>query len=69
MTSLEYVRSFRVGPITIFDTALAVAGMVGIASYLDRPLWQGVVLTLPAAVVSHWLTGIPTPLNTALGLN
>ncbi len=63
MTLLETLRTPKIGPFAVFDTATALAGMWIAAPYLGisrrRALWA----TIPIGVVTHAVLGIDTPLN------
>lgn len=70
MITIETLRSVRIGPFTVFDTATAYIGVFLLAplltklfsryhSYISRTQW--VWLTLPIAVVFHLALSLNTP--------
>ncbi len=70
MFSLEYLRQFRIGPFTIFDTVSAYLGvflLVPILSWLFSkvnlkiPVVSWVWLTMPISVLFHVLFSQSTP--------
>lgn len=71
MITLEYLRDFRVGPFTMFDTTLAFIGMLilspiltWIASklHLKVPAISWLWLTIPVSVPFHAIFQQDTPL-------
>lgn len=71
MFSLEYLRSFRIGPFTIFDTVGSYVGvlilspiLIWLASRLRLhiPLSSWLWFTLPLAVLFHVIFQQSTPL-------
>lgn len=71
MNTLEYLRQFRIGPFTIFDTVLAYLGvlilspiLMWLASkfHLKIPIVSWLWFTLPLAVIFHIIFNQSTPL-------
>lgn len=75
MYIIQYVRSFRIFDIALFDLIASIIGLYYLFSFLypNQPnvfYWSWVaVLVLPISVVAHLLTGTPTMLNYYLGLS
>lgn len=63
MTTLENLRSYRLGPFAIFDFASAYGAVYFLAPKLNINRKQALWLTLPAAIIIHKLTNQETPLN------
>lgn len=70
MFSLEYLRQFRIGPFTIFDTASAYLGILLLSPILSWlfskvnlkiPVVSWVWLTMPISVLFHVLFSQSTP--------
>ena len=70
MDFIGVLRQFRIGPFTIFDTALAYAGIYLVSPlltklfsrlhlYISRTAWLW--LTLPIAAIFHLVLHINTP--------
>jgi uncharacterized membrane protein len=74
--TLEYLRSFRLFDIALFDLILAIAGMVMAAllvhKYTDYDkktlIMIFVALTIPLGIVVHASLGIDTSLNRMIGI-
>jgi hypothetical protein len=73
MTTLEWLRSFRLGGIALFDLITAFAGMIFLA-YIIHKVWfpksdlkmfifVAVLLTIPVGMVFHWLFGVKTKIS------
>lgn len=73
MKTLDYLRSFRLGGIALFDLITAFAGMVLLA-YILHKVWfpksnlkmfifVAILLTIPVGMVFHWLFGVKTKLR------
>ncbi|AHB41060.1 hypothetical protein P148_SR1C00001G0253 [candidate division SR1 bacterium RAAC1_SR1_1] len=72
MNVIEFLRQFRVGGYAIFDLVVAFGGMYLLAPLLSRlfkkiriivPRLNRVFLTLPIAVIVHFLVGNITPMT------
>jgi len=72
MTTIEFLRQFRVGDFAIFDFAAAFLGIYLASSFLSRiflkikikiPKRNWVFLTLPIAIIIHLLIGNITPMT------
>lgn len=72
MNILEYLRQFRIGEYTIFDTALAFLGVFLLAPVLSKiflklrisiPKRNWLFLTLPISIPVHLLFGQMTPMT------
>lgn len=70
MTTLEYLRSFRIGEYAIFDFAVSFIGIALLAPLLtklflkiriDIPLYSWLAFTIPLSIVVHLLFGKMTP--------
>lgn len=66
MTSIEYLRSFRLGEYAIFDLAASFLGIWLLSPllsrlfrliHLDIPLRSWLLLTIPLAILMHALVG------------
>ncbi len=75
MFSVEYLRQFRIGPFTIFDTVSAYLGILLLAPLLvflfskinfKIPVVSWVWLTMPLSVLFHVLFRQTTPIITIL---
>lgn len=77
--TLQDLRRFRVCGIAMFDTFLALIGLIGIVtiawkvhfnklSYINF-LVVAILLVFPLAIFSHVLVGVNTSLNYDLGLS
>jgi hypothetical protein len=71
MISIEYLRQFRIGPFTIFDTGAAYLGVLILSPilswlmsklHLKVPIISWLWFTLPLSVISHILLHQKTPL-------
>jgi hypothetical protein len=71
--SLALLRSFRLGPIALFDLLAAFAGTFAVLAYVHD--WRGnhgahalvsVVLALSLGTAAHVALGISTPITRAL---
>jgi hypothetical protein len=71
MITLEYLRNFRIGPFTLFDTTFAYLGVLILSPILTRlalkislkiPTASWLWFTLPLSVFFHILFGQKTPL-------
>lgn len=74
MNTLEFLRSFRIFNIALFDLIAGILGLHLIIMYFtpNRPhsfhwAWS-VLLVLPLGVVSHYYFGVDTQLNRYLGI-
>lgn len=72
MTTLEYLRSFRLGEFAIFDFSLAYVGICLLTPMLNKIILptkrqlsrlQWLLLVLPLSIIIHYLTGNITPLT------
>lgn len=70
MFSLEYLRQFRIGPFTIFDTVSAYIGILLLSPILSWlfskvnlkiPVVSWIWLTMPISVLFHVLFSQSTP--------
>jgi len=65
MTTIEKLRSHRIGPFAIFDFTASYVGVWMLAPYLknyatrEQLMW----LTVPIGIATHVVIGKPTPLN------
>ncbi len=71
MVSIEYLRDFRVGPFTIFDTTIAFAGVLILSpiltwlaskAHLKVPTVTWLWFTIPVSVIFHAIFKQNTPL-------
>lgn len=71
MTTLEYIRQFRIGEYAIFDLAVAFLGVYLLAPLLSKlflklrlnvPKINWLFLTLPIGILVHILVGSITPM-------
>lgn len=71
MISIEYLRQFRIGPFTIFDTATAYMGILILSPiltwlvsklHLKIPIISWLWFTLPLSVIFHTILHQSTPL-------
>ena len=63
MTTIEKLRSHRIGPFAVFDfVATYVAVWYG-APHLKLPRKRAMWLAIPAGIIVHELLGLKTPLN------
>ncbi len=71
MMSIEYLRDFRVGSITLFDTTLAFAGVLILSpiltwlaskAHLKIPTVSWLWFTIPVSVIFHAIFKQNTPL-------
>lgn len=71
MTTLEFLRQFRIGEYAIFDLSLSFLGMWLLSSslsklfrkvHLDIPKINWVYLTLPIGILAHIMVGRITPM-------
>jgi hypothetical protein len=75
MSLLQYLRSFRIFEIALFDLIASIIGLYYILRFIqpnqsNEFYWSWVaVLVLPLSVISHLLTDTPTMLNYYLGLS
>jgi hypothetical protein len=73
--NLQYIRSFRVFNIALFDLIGTFIGLYVLLTWLlpSRPTFFYIswvlVGALPLSVLSHYLFNIPTQLNYNLGLS
>ncbi len=72
MTTIDYLRQFRIGEFAIFDFAASFLGMLLLSPLLSRlakkfgwivPRQNWVFLTIPVSILVHLLTGNMTPLT------
>lgn len=73
MEILDYLRSFRLGGIALFDLITAFAGMIFLAyvihkvwfpkSNLKMLIFVAILLTIPVGMIFHWLFGVKTKLH------
>lgn len=72
MLSIAYLRHFRFGPFTYFDTLGSLIGVYFLAPHLSKlfrkinleiPEHSWIYLTLPIAVLTHFAIGKNTPLT------
>lgn len=72
MTTLEFLRQFRIGDYAIFDLALAILGMALLAPLLSKlflklhieiPRKNWPILALPLGILAHLLVGNITPMT------
>lgn len=70
MVSLEYIRQFRIGPFTIFDTVSAYLGILILAPLLEWltskinlkiPVISWMWFTMPLSVIFHIIFRQSTP--------
>lgn len=70
MLTIEYLRSFRFGPFTYFDTLGAFLGTALLAPLLSKlfkkagiviPFQSWLWFVLPISVIAHSLKGVETP--------
>lgn len=75
MISLEYLRQFRIGPFTIFDTVIAYVGILILSPILNWlmsrlrlkiPIISWFWFTLPLSVIFHIIFHQSTPLTKIL---
>lgn len=67
MQAFQRLRdSTRMGQFTMLDFAVAM----GAGAYLTKDTcpYKGALLAIPVGIITHFLLGIKTPLNDALGL-
>lgn len=67
-STLDYLRSFRICEIALFDLILAFAGMIYLSYLLHFDTTLAIALTIPLGIAVHWIFGISTTLNRKLGL-
>ncbi len=69
--TIEYLRQFRIGGFTIFDTSASILGVFLLAPLLsglfrfiglDIPRKSWLYLVLPMGILAHYLSGIKTPM-------
>lgn len=69
-SNLEYIRSFRIQKIALFDL---ISAMAASAWLFKRNKWgtyyQGALAAVPIGIVAHYLLGVNTQLNYYLGLS
>ncbi|MCA9369427.1 hypothetical protein KC721_03945 [Candidatus Woesebacteria bacterium] len=72
MMTIEYLRSFRIGPYAIFDFAVSYLGIALVSPLLSKltkkigftvPFSSWMWLTLPIGVLAHIAAGNITPLT------
>lgn len=72
MTTIEFLRQFRIGGYAIFDFAISFIGIYLIAPLLsklfrivriDIPRLSWMFFTIPIAIIAHVLSGRITPLT------
>jgi hypothetical protein len=72
MSSIEFLRQFRLGEYAIFDFAVSFLGIFLLSPLLSRlflklgikiPKINWLFLTLPLSILVHWLTGRMTPMT------
>lgn len=73
------IRKYRIFGIAIFDTVLALIGLVGLfllarwKHFPNLSIWPfiitGIILTIPIGIFFHVLFGVNTTLNYRLGLS
>jgi Na+-transporting methylmalonyl-CoA/oxaloacetate decarboxylase beta subunit len=69
METLEYLRSFRICGIALFDLILAFVVTIWILNYFGVSTEMAAALTIPIGIISHVIFNIPTRLNYKLGLS
>ena len=62
MTTIETLRSYKVGRFAIFDFFVSFLVMFLIGLYFGRPK-QFLAATLPLGIFTHLITGTQTPLT------
>lgn len=67
-STLDYLRSFRICEIALFDLILAFVGMIYLSYLLHFDTTLAIALTIPLGIAVHWMFGIPTTLNRKLGI-
>lgn len=75
MSIIEFLRSFRIYNIALFDLFISLVGLYifGKTVFPGKPprvylLWS-VIFVLPIGIMVHYLFGIPTMLNFYLGIS
>ncbi|EKD80155.1 MAG: hypothetical protein ACD_40C00193G0020 [uncultured bacterium] len=72
MSSIEFLRSFRIGEYAIFDLATSFIGVFILSpllirlfrmAHLEIPLTSWLLFTLPIGIGTHILTGNYTPMT------
>lgn len=72
MSSLEFLRQFRIGPLALFDTFATFLGVLLLAPWLSRaflklgfvvPLRSWFLFAFPLSVIAHVLVHVSTPLS------
>jgi hypothetical protein len=72
MITLEYLRSFRICNLSVFDFATAYLGIYLLVPLLNKIIspthrqlthWQWMLLVLPISLIFHLLFGNMTPLT------
>jgi hypothetical protein len=75
MTTLEFLRQFRLGGYAVFDFAVSFLGMFLLSPLLSKlflklhleiPKLNWVFLTIPIAIIVHLLVGNMTPMTKSL---
>jgi hypothetical protein len=69
METLEYLRSFRICGIALFDLILSFILTIWILSYFGVSAEVAAALTIPIGIISHVIFNTPTRLNYKLGLS
>lgn len=70
--SLQYLRSFRIHKIALFDLVCAVIGLYLLLKFLfpnksnDFYMAWTLVLVFPVSITAHLIFGVPTQLNNYL---
>mgnify|MGYP001574255963 CR=1 FL=1 len=69
MSLLHTLRTPRVFDIALFDLILSIIGVEILFSYFGYAKYTGVFLTLPIAILFHYIFNINTELNYKLGIS
>ncbi len=72
MITIEYLRSFRIGNLAVFDFSTTYLGIYLLVPLLNKLItftgrqlthWQWMLLVLPISILFHLATGNMTPLT------
>lgn len=79
MSTLNYLRSFRILNIAVFDLVTALVGMIILFLFIhnkffsklprDNFIIMAVILTIPVGIFFHVIFGVNTTLNRYLGVS
>lgn len=64
----EGVHAYRLLGLAAVDVGLTLGAAVAVSYAAGLPLWQTVLGAFGLGVAAHWLFGVPTAANVALGL-